>query len=117
VLVCYLDDSGKAKEPIITLAGLVSTTDCWSGFETSARKFLDEVGISYLHTVDLHHRRGEFRGRSSAETTAFANAFFRIVEDHAGWGVEFSVLKSRFDSKKKKYGWLEAGDVSTRYVF
>jgi Protein of unknown function (DUF3800) len=104
VIVCYLDDSGEASEPIITMAGLVSTADLWLEFEECARGFFDDIGIRYLHTVDLHHRRGQFDGRTSHETATFANAFFRLVEDYAAFGVEFSVLKSRFRAAKEEYG-------------
>jgi Protein of unknown function (DUF3800) len=104
VLVCYLDDSGEAKEPVITMAGLLGSADRWLDFERQARTFFDEVRLRYLHTVDLHHRRGEFEAWSSAETAEFAHALFRIVERYALFAVEFSVLKSRFNERKIRYG-------------
>jgi len=104
VLVCYLDDSGEANEPVITLAGLVGTADGWLEFEPRARALFDQVGIRYLHTVELHHRRGEFDGWNSAETADFANALFRIAERYTGFAIEFSVVKSRFHEAKKEYG-------------
>ena len=104
MLVCYLDDSGEAKEPVVTMAGVLGSADGWGEFERQSRTLFDEVGIRYLHTVELQHRRGEFEGWSSAETADFAHALFRIVERHARFGVEFSVLKSRFHERKKRYG-------------
>jgi hypothetical protein len=104
VLVAYLDDSGEANEPVITLAGLIGTADCWLEFEANARALFDELGLHYLHTVDLPHRRGPFKGWNTAETVGFAHAFFRLVECHVGFSVEFSVHKSRFKEAKKRNG-------------
>ncbi|UVK56060.1 DUF3800 domain-containing protein [Mesorhizobium sp. AR02] len=104
MLVCYLDDSGESAEPVITLAGLLSTAESWQQFEMDARVLFDSVGLEYLHTVDLHHRRCAFKGWNSTETAAFANALFRLVEAHGGFGVEFSVLKARYEERKKALG-------------
>ena len=102
-LVCYLDDSGNNDDPITTLAGYIAPAENWLEFEVDARKLFDEIGLPYLHTVELHMRRGEFRGWTREKTAAFANNFYRILNKHAYAGFEFSVLKSTYEAKKSVY--------------
>ena len=102
-LVCYLDDSGNNDDPITTLAGYISPAQDWLHFEVEAREFFDGIGLPYLHTVDLHMRRGEFKGWSREQTVEFANHFYRILDKHAYAGFEFSVLKSTYEARKSVY--------------
>lgn len=62
VIVCHLDDSGEKREPVVTLAGYVGTAMAWAAFEERAAVYFGNAGIEYLHTVDLHQRRGQFKG-------------------------------------------------------
>lgn len=103
MLVCYLDDSGDENDPIQTLAGLVGTVDAWQEFEAVSRQVFDAIGLRTLHTVDLYHRRGEFKGWDSSQTESFANSFFDIVRKFAGFGIEASVLKRTFEEGKASY--------------
>ena len=76
-LVCYLDDSGNKDEPIVTLAGYIARAPNWLDFEVDARALFDAWELPYLHTVDLHHRRKEFKGWTREQTAEFANAFYK----------------------------------------
>ena len=103
-LVCYLDDSGNRDDPISTLAGYIAPAHNWCDFEVHARELFDSIGLPYLHTVELHMRRGEFMGWTREQTAEFANVFYKILDQHAYAGFEFSVLKSEFENKKSVYG-------------
>ena len=102
-LECYLDDSGNKDDPIITLAGYVSLAQNWRQFETDAQALFGACELSFLHTVDLHQRKGQFKGWTRAQTAEFANDFYGILDRHAYAGFEFSVLKSTFETKKSVY--------------
>ena len=102
-LVCYLDDSGNDDEPIVTLGGYVSPAQDWLQFEIASRKLFDACELPYLHTMDLHHRKGEFKGWTREQTVEFANGFCVILDQHAYAGFEFSVLKSTFEANKPVY--------------
>jgi hypothetical protein len=101
VLVCYLDDSGEKKEPVITIAGYLSFADKWQEFELAARDLFDRIGLEYLHTVDLHNRRKFFKDWDSTQTLQFSRGLFKLLEPCVGQGFEFSVLKSQFLAQKK----------------
>ena len=102
-LVCYVDESGNDDDPIATLAGYISPAQDWLHFEAHARKLFDACELPFLHTVDLQQRKNEFKGWTRAQTAEFANAFFRILDQHAYAGFEFSVLKSTFEARKSVY--------------
>ena len=102
-LVCYLDDSGNKEDPIITLAGYIAPAHDWHNFEVHARAAFDAIDLPYLHTVDLHMRKGEFKGWTREQTAEFANVFYKIIVQHVYAGFEFSVLKSTFEARKSDY--------------
>jgi Protein of unknown function (DUF3800) len=111
VLVCYLDDSGEEKEPIIACAGYLSFADEWQKFEAEAREFFNLEGVEYLHTLDLYHRHNQFKGWDTSRTLKFAHNFFSILSKHVGSGFEFSVLKSRFREMKAAHGVKREGSA------
>ena len=113
MIVCHLDDSGEDQDPIVTLAGYVGTAQGWERFESQARVFFDSKAIEYLHTVDLHHQRGQFKGWSRAETLAFSTELFKMVNAAAPVGMEFSVVKSIFDRGKRDLGMKREGSPLT----
>ncbi len=102
-LVCYLDDSGNKGDRIVTLAGYIAPAHNWLAFEMHARELFDTFELPYLHTVDLHGRRGKFRDWTRENTAKFANDFYRILDQHAYAGFEFSVLKPTFEVGKSVY--------------
>ena len=102
-LVCYLDDSGNDEDPIVTLAGYIAQARDWLNFEIHARELFDAHELPYLHTVDLHHRKKKFKGWTREQTAEFANAFYKILDQNAYAGFEFSVQKSTFEANKSVY--------------
>jgi hypothetical protein len=82
VLVIHLDDSGENSEPVQTLAGFVATADSWQGFEAEAKDYFWHKGVPFLHTMDLYHRRGHFKGWNSGQTRQFAKGLFYILNKH-----------------------------------
>jgi hypothetical protein len=109
MLVCYLDDSGNSADPIQTLAGLVAPADAWSEFEVVCLRAFEAIGLPFLHTVDLYHRRGAFANWSRDETANFANSLFEIVEKYSGFAIEASVQKSAFLKEKGAAGLKREG--------
>lgn len=102
-LICYLDDSGNNDDPIITLAGYISPAHDWCLFELEARALFDEWELLYLHTVELHQRKGQFKDWTRDQAATFANRFFSILHRNTYAGFEFSVHKSTFEAKKSIY--------------
>ena len=102
-LVCYLDDSGNEDDPIVTLAGYIAPAGDWLNFEVHARELFNAHKLPYLHTMDLHQRKREFKGWTRKQTAQFANVFYRILDQHTYAGFEFSVLKSTFEANKSVY--------------
>ena len=102
-LVCHLDDSGNEDDPIVTLAGYIAPAGDWLNFEVHARKLFDAHKLPYLHTMDLHQRKREFKGWTRKQTAQFANVFCRVLDQHTYAGFEFSVLKSTFEANKSVY--------------
>lgn len=113
MIVCHLDDSGEKGEPIVTLAGYVGTAEGWARFESQARAFFDSEGIEYLHTVDLHHLRGEFEGWDRERTHAFASRLFEMVGEVAPVGYSFSVSKAEFNRGKADLSMKREGSPLT----
>ncbi len=99
VLTCYLDDSGNDDDPVITMAGYISTNESWRRFEKDARSLFDYADLPYLHTVDLHQLRNEFDGWTREQAAEFANAFYTILRFRVGFRIEFSVLKSMYKQR------------------
>ena len=102
-LVCYLDDSGNEDDTIVTLAGYIAPAGDWLNFEVHARELFNAHKLPYLHTMDLHQRKREFKGWTRKQTAQFANVFYRILDQHTYAGFEFSVLKSTFEANKSVY--------------
>uniref|UniRef100_B0T1Z1 DUF3800 domain-containing protein n=1 Tax=Caulobacter sp. (strain K31) TaxID=366602 RepID=B0T1Z1_CAUSK len=100
MIVIYLDDSGEAADPFITLAGYLATTGEWKKFEAEARAYLEAFGVDHLHTVDLHRRRKAFDGWSREKVREFANGLFAILGKYSVVGMSFSVLKEVFNAKR-----------------
>lgn len=113
VWVFHLDDSGEKREPVVTLAGYLGAVEDWARFEEEARHHLDEFSITHLHTVDLHHLRGEFKGWDRGRTFAFAQQLFAILGRHVPIGLEFSVLKEPYEERRKTLNVAREGAATT----
>lgn len=113
VLKVHLDDSGEKKEPFVTLAGFVGIAPEWSRFEVEARTLFDAYGIRYLHTVDMHHRRGQFELWSRARIREFTSTFFDLLASRVEIATEFSVAKGRFAERKQALGLKKEGAAIT----
>jgi hypothetical protein len=51
----YFDASGKRDQPIVVVAGFVSSVQLWAEWEREWLKRLSEDGISCFHATDLKH--------------------------------------------------------------
>jgi hypothetical protein len=63
MLTCYLDDSGKDPQNSLTsVAGFVARDEQWAEFEAAVEPHFKEFNVRLLHSVDLYHTEGEFKG-------------------------------------------------------
>ena len=61
MLVCYLDDSGKDPQNIVTtIAGYIATEDGWAAYEAAVEPIFAKYGVNVLHAKELHDTHGEF---------------------------------------------------------
>jgi hypothetical protein len=113
MIVCHLDDSGEDRDPVVTLAGYLTTATEWAKFEPRADEYFAASGVEYLTTKELYHRKGQFKDWSSAETLKFATGLFEILGEHCSLGVEFSVFKEPFNRRKLELGMKREGGPFT----
>lgn len=100
MLVCYLDDSGKdPQNRIITLAGFVAPEDAWRSFETEVESWFTEFGGKVLHTKELHHTDGEFKGWPVLRKQAFVARLCQAMSHHLPLGVSMSALKETYATR------------------
>lgn len=104
MLSFYLDEAGNDADSYMTFAGLITTDEAWAEFETDARSWFDQIGLSHLHTKDFHQRKGFWRNKSAADRALFANGFFEILRRYALFGSTFSVHRSQYLLRKKELG-------------
>jgi len=100
MLVCYLDDSGKdPQNRIITLAGFVAPEDAWRSFEAEVESWFTEFGVKVLHTKELHHTDGEFKGWTVLRKQAFVARLCQAMSHHLPVGVSMSALKETYATR------------------
>src|SRR4051794_14633206 len=97
MLICYLDDSGKdPQNPITTVAGYAATAEQWQKFEWEAEPIFASTGVQVLHTKDLYHTDGEFKGWSLARKRGFIGQLSAAMSRHVLLGVSISAVKETY---------------------
>ena len=100
---CYVDDSGTdPQSTVVTIAGLVGPVADWAEYEITARKMFQSYDIEILHTVDFHHKRGEFTGWSEDKKESFTKDLADILYPHYPIGVSVSIDKNAINKKKQE---------------
>lgn len=75
----YFDDGGHPDDqPVVLVAGFVSTAEQWDLFSGTWRDFLRHYGVECLHMTDLMARQKEYRGWSDEKVRYF-------IEEAAMW--------------------------------
>lgn len=108
MLWCYLDDSGTdGTTPTVTMAGYVAPLANWRRFEIESRKHFKKHRIGFFHAKDLHHRAGDFRGRSVPDECAFLDGWLEIAGRHMMAGITMNVARQTYMAKRgRTAAWL-----------
>jgi hypothetical protein len=105
VLVCYLDDSGKDPQNLITtLGGYVARDTGWVAFEADVEKWFDRYRVKILHAKDLEDTRGEFKGWPILQKQAFVARVCQTRTPHLMMGVSMSAVKGTYKVRAAESG-------------
>ncbi len=97
MLVCYLDDSGKNPQSAFTcLAGYVALEEVWAEFEKNVEPIFQEYKVPVLHTKELHHSDGPFKGWTVARKQAFVFKICREMTPLIPLGVAMAASKAAY---------------------
>jgi hypothetical protein len=117
VLACYLDDSGKDPQNVITtIAGYVASEEAWDKFEEEVAPAFAERNVSVLHAMDLNGTRGEFEGWSVLNKQAFVARIAQAASRHVTMGLSMSALKGTYKEHSRYRAETERQTV-TPYTF
>lgn len=109
----YFDASGKRDQPVVVVAGFVSSAECWTEWEREWLKRLSVDGISCFHATELKdltecRRKNLFRDLE------------RIIRDHvaakAGVAVLYDQVDSIFSPGERKEWRMHAYAIAGRTV-
>jgi Protein of unknown function (DUF3800) len=104
VLTCYLDDSGTADEPFVTIAGYLGPYALWTSFERAAKLVLDHCDVDVVSGKQLHRTKGDFKGWKIRKKEKFVTALQRHLKDAAVFGMTFSIEKEPYARAKIVHG-------------
>src|SRR5262249_7918063 len=69
MLATYCDASGGKDQPMMVVAGYVSTLGAWQAFHSNWKLVLAKYDIPYFHMKEFAHFRGPFEGWQAKEGT------------------------------------------------
>jgi hypothetical protein len=92
LLEAYLDESGTHTEsPIVTVGGLMATSEDWKRLSGSWRDVLDRFGLPYFHATDFEARRGPFRRLAADDRLKIQTGLIDLIRDTPSLGHTFSL--------------------------
>lgn len=93
-LCLYLDDAGKADQPVFAMGGFLAFDREWKQFAGEWQSALDEAEMDEFHATDFFSRRGKHNKKGGryedwpdAKHKRFARRFAAIAEKHTKLGV------------------------------
>jgi hypothetical protein len=106
VFQVYLDDSGTANEPIITMAGFVAQESDWETLEPDYEAILGPTNyrVPVLHAKHFHATQGAFAGWSKVRKKSLTRELFQTSKGRVPFGISFSARKKSFLSRKAETG-------------
>ena len=105
MVICYLDDSGKDPQNVVTtLAGFVAREASWRAFEAEVEPFFKKRKVEILHAKELESTKGEFEGWKIIQKQAFVSEVSRTLAKHSMLGVSMSCVKEQYDTRTKERG-------------
>jgi hypothetical protein len=100
VLTCYLDDSGKDPQNLVTtIAGYIARDDAWQSYEEAVEPILSEYGVSILHAKDLRDTVGNFAGWSGIKKQSFVARICMARSGRLTMGLSMSTLKHMYKQR------------------
>lgn len=82
VIGAYMDESGHETDPntpITVVGGAYANHLRWKYVEYGWKKILEDAHVTYFHSKELEHRRGEYTGWDEEKKNAFLKKLTSIV--------------------------------------
>jgi hypothetical protein len=115
VLSCYLDDSGKDPQNIVTtIAGYIARDEQWAEFEQAVQPIFARYGVRILHSKELHATDGDFEGWTVLRKQAFVARLCMERSSRLMLGLSMSALKSSY---KERAATSDRKRTITAYTF
>lgn len=103
VLTCYLDDSGKDPQNLVTtIAGYIARDDAWKAYEEAVEPIFSEYKVKLLHAKDLHSTDGDFVGWGGIRKQAFIAKLCMARSQRLMMGLSMSTLKSMYKQRAEE---------------
>jgi Protein of unknown function (DUF3800) len=103
VLTCYLDDSGKDPQNLVTLiAGYIARDLAWKAYEEAVEPIFEQYGVTILHAKELHDTDGDFAGWPIIKKQSFVAKLCLARSPHLMMGMAMAVVKEKYDEQAKK---------------
>jgi hypothetical protein len=109
MLAAYFDGSGGADQPMMVVAGYVSTVARWERFEIDWRLALAKHGVPYFHMKEFAHFKGPFVGWEKKEGSRrhLLSDLAQIIHAYILFGVACGVRYDVFGRVNSQYGLAE----------
>jgi hypothetical protein len=99
LLEAYLDESGTHTDsPIVTVGGLMATTEDWRRLSDSWRAQLDRYQVSYFHAAEFEARRGPFQRLGSDDRLELQTGLIDLIRNTPSLGHTFSLHRGSPES-------------------
>lgn len=101
----YLDASGTAKTPVLTVAGFVAHVKRWERFDRKWRDILERQNITSFHMTEFVSNQGEFREwrGQSERRRAFIADLVECIKQETKRGFTASVIMSDYEEVNQEY--------------
>lgn len=93
MIQAVIDESGvKGTDPVLVLAGFISTAEKWADFSTAWNRELHaEPPIKYLKMYEVSRGCGEFAGWPQERIDAKLRSFVEVIIQHANRAIHVSI--------------------------
>jgi len=98
IVTVYIDESGTHGSPVTILAGWVGRLGQWATFDPKWKRLLKRSGITHVHSKEIRHSQGEFKGWSIARKQAFVADASKLGIKNLEYG--FTIFLSEEDYQK-----------------
>lgn len=96
IINVYIDESGTHDAPHLTLGGWVGKFGQWAEFDKKWRRLLKKNGLTYFHSKEMRHSKGEFDGWDDDDKCIFMAKAAKLAQRHILYGFTFYLDKSEY---------------------